>query len=66
SNWEKTLGTDPAGAPGERARQDVFLLRLNPAGGEPELRLTPQGIRRGPGLLTRPARNQPRPRIERP
>jgi hypothetical protein len=42
SNWEKTLGTDPAGAPGERARQDVFLLRLTPAGGEPELRLTPQ------------------------
>src|SRR5262249_25045740 len=22
ANWEKTLGTDPAGAPGERARQD--------------------------------------------
>jgi hypothetical protein len=28
SNWEKTLGTDPGGAAGERARQDVFLLRL--------------------------------------
>jgi hypothetical protein len=28
SNWEKTLGTDPKGASGERARQDVFLLRL--------------------------------------
>jgi hypothetical protein len=50
SNWEKTLGTDPAGAVGERARQDVFLLRLNPTGGDPELRLTPQIIRRGPGL----------------
>jgi hypothetical protein len=42
SNWEKTLGTDPAGAPGERARQDVFLIRLTPTGGGPELRLTPQ------------------------
>jgi hypothetical protein len=28
SNWEKTLGTDPQGAAGEKARQDVFLLRL--------------------------------------
>ena len=28
SNWEKTLGTDPKGAPGEKARQDVFLLQL--------------------------------------
>src|SRR5215831_12747329 len=28
SNWEKTLGTDPKGDAGERARQDVFLLRL--------------------------------------
>ena len=28
SNWEKTLGTDPGGAAGERARQDVFLLQL--------------------------------------
>ena len=28
SNWEKTLGTDPAGSPGEKARQDVFLLQL--------------------------------------
>jgi hypothetical protein len=28
SNWEKTLGTDPVGAAGERARQDVFLLQL--------------------------------------
>jgi len=46
SNWEKTLGTDPAGAPGERARQDVFLLHLTPAGGESEVRLTPQSIRR--------------------
>jgi hypothetical protein len=29
SNWEKTLGQDPAGPAGERARQDVFLLRLD-------------------------------------
>ena len=28
SNWEKTLGTDPKAAAGERARQDVFLLQL--------------------------------------
>jgi len=28
SNWEKTLGTDPQGAPGEKARQDVFLMQL--------------------------------------
>lgn len=28
SNWEKTLGKDPQGADGEKARQDVFLLRL--------------------------------------
>jgi hypothetical protein len=28
SNWEKTLGTDPAGDSGGRARQDVFLLAL--------------------------------------
>jgi hypothetical protein len=28
SNWEKTLGADPVGAPGEKARQDVFLLQL--------------------------------------
>jgi len=28
SNWEKTLGADPQGAAGEKARQDVFLLRL--------------------------------------
>jgi hypothetical protein len=31
SNWEKTLGTDPKAPAGERARQDVFLLRLKPA-----------------------------------
>jgi hypothetical protein len=35
SNWEKTLGTDPGGQPGETARQDVFLLQLR-AGSEPE------------------------------
>jgi hypothetical protein len=28
SNWEKTLGSDPQGAAGEKARQDVFLLHL--------------------------------------
>jgi Putative Ig domain len=28
SNWAKTLGTDPQGAAGEKARQDVFLVRL--------------------------------------
>ena len=28
SNWEKTLGTDPGGDPSERARQDVFLVRI--------------------------------------
>ena len=28
SNWEKTLGTDPQGTAGEKARQDVFLMRL--------------------------------------
>jgi hypothetical protein len=31
SNWEKTLGTDPGGPVGTRARQDVFLLRLEGA-----------------------------------
>jgi hypothetical protein len=35
SNWEKTLGTDPGGEPGGTARQDVFLLELRPAGGDP-------------------------------
>jgi hypothetical protein len=40
SNWEKTLGTDPGGAQGERARQDVFLLRLEGAAGPPA---TPAG-----------------------
>lgn len=47
SNWEKTLGTDPGGAPGERARQDVFLLQLTPRGGGPELRVTPLSGRGG-------------------
>ena len=28
SNWEKTLGIDPAGEPGTSARQDVFLVAL--------------------------------------
>jgi hypothetical protein len=31
SNWEKTLGTDPVGDAGTSARQDVFLLQLQPA-----------------------------------
>jgi hypothetical protein len=31
SNWEKTLGRDPAGEAGATARQDVFLLHLRPA-----------------------------------
>lgn len=30
SNWEKTLGVDPAGDPGAGARQDVFLVALKP------------------------------------
>jgi hypothetical protein len=34
SNWEKSLGTDPQGAPGEKARQDVFLLQLKLIEGE--------------------------------
>jgi hypothetical protein len=33
SNWEKSLGTDPAGDAGTRARQDVFLLRLEGTAG---------------------------------
>ncbi len=28
SNWEKTLGRDPAGDPGGAYRQDVFLVSL--------------------------------------
>jgi hypothetical protein len=32
SNWEKTLGTDPTGEPGARARQDVFLVALKSTG----------------------------------
>lgn len=36
SNWEKTLGTDPSGEPGGTARQDVFLLELTSANGEPD------------------------------
>jgi len=30
SNWEKTLGTDPDGDTGGAARQDVFLVALQP------------------------------------
>jgi hypothetical protein len=33
SNWEKTLGTDPAGESGTGARQDVFLVALAAADG---------------------------------
>jgi hypothetical protein len=36
TNWEKTLGTDPAGAPGEKARQDVFLLQLRGSDDAPD------------------------------
>jgi hypothetical protein len=32
SNWEKTLGTDPAGEAGSSFRQDVFLVELKAAG----------------------------------
>lgn len=28
SNWEKTLGSDPTGPAGSKARQDVFLLHI--------------------------------------
>jgi hypothetical protein len=35
SNWEKTLGADPVGSPGEKARQDVFLLQLRGADDAP-------------------------------
>jgi len=35
SNWEKTLGTDPAGDPGTAARQDVFLVQLRGTGTSP-------------------------------
>lgn len=31
SNWEKTLGTDPAGDTGSGFRQDVFIVQLAPA-----------------------------------
>jgi hypothetical protein len=40
SNWEKTLGTDPAGADGEKARQDVFLLQLRGSDDAPSGPLT--------------------------
>ena len=42
SNWEKTLGTDPAGDAGTAARQDVFLLALKPALPAPA---APRGLR---------------------
>jgi hypothetical protein len=35
SNWEKTLGVDPAGEAGTGARQDVFLLELKQTGSGP-------------------------------
>ena len=31
SNWEKTLGTDPAGDTGSGFRQDVFIVQLAPS-----------------------------------
>jgi hypothetical protein len=36
SNWEKTLGRDPAGERGTTARQDVFLVRLEPGAANPD------------------------------
>lgn len=36
SNWEKTLGTDPGAEAGGTARQDVFLLELQPTIVEPD------------------------------
>jgi hypothetical protein len=35
SNWEKTLGTDPAGDVGTGFRQDVFILKLDAASATP-------------------------------
>lgn len=35
SNWEKSLGTDPGGDAGTRARQDVFLLQLRGSSSTP-------------------------------
>jgi hypothetical protein len=35
SNWEKTLGTDPAGDTGSGFRQDVFIVQLAPASSTP-------------------------------
>jgi hypothetical protein len=35
SNWEKTLGTDPTGDAATRARQDVFIVELQPSTAEP-------------------------------
>ncbi len=40
SNWEKTLGTDPTGDATTRARQDVFIVKLQP--GKPQ---APRGLR---------------------
>jgi hypothetical protein len=43
SNWEKTLGSDPAGDPGTGYRQDVFLLALTPGDGSSAAPTTTQG-----------------------
>jgi hypothetical protein len=40
SNWEKTLGTDPTADPATRARQDVFIVKLQ--SGKPQ---PPKGLR---------------------
>lgn len=42
SNWEKTLGTDPDGDAATTARQDVFLVHLQPNTGAPST--SPVGI----------------------
>jgi hypothetical protein len=44
SNWEKTLGTDPQGADGETARQDVFLMQLPGVADEDETPYQPLQI----------------------
>ncbi len=53
SNWEKTLGKDPAGDPGGSFRQDVFLVALTD-GAAPDGAATPptSRTRRSPVLGT--------------
>jgi len=50
SNWEKTLGTDPTGDATTHARQDVFIVRLQPSSGAapppaPAKPQAPKGLR---------------------